>query len=252
MSDGVFHFLNVSEESIENLILLNYIFLAYSSSKFANSFLSLSIFYPKLKRYTYILGISVILSVILFSIFRDNNYYILLNVLTAIILSIYWLASVLLFHKNAHTKLFAFSYVIFLFSGIDFFVLKNFGISLFQTNAINLKIGGFIQIITLSFAVLYREKNLREYNFFMRNEIIKYSKEIEKLTVLEEEPLKDKTKGLSIREIEIFEHILLGKSNKEIANEVNISINTVKFHVKNIYGKLNIKSRKEAINTKVF
>ena len=33
-----------------------------------------------------------------------------------------------------------------------------------------------------------------------------------------------------------------------ISAELNISVNTVKFHIKNIYEKLNIKSRKEALN----
>jgi DNA-binding CsgD family transcriptional regulator len=51
----------------------------------------------------------------------------------------------------------------------------------------------------------------------------------------------------SIREKEIFDLIIIGNSNKLIADSLNISVNTVKFHVKNIYEKLHIKSRKEAI-----
>ncbi|QTE23218.1 helix-turn-helix transcriptional regulator [Polaribacter cellanae] len=38
------------------------------------------------------------------------------------------------------------------------------------------------------------------------------------------------------------------KTNKEIAEALFISVNTVKYHVKNIYDKLNIKSRREAQN----
>ena len=55
-------------------------------------------------------------------------------------------------------------------------------------------------------------------------------------------------KKLSLRERQIFNLILSEKSNKEIADIVHISVNTVKFHVKNIYDKLKIKSRKEALN----
>ena len=109
--------------------------------------------------------------------------------------------------------------------------------------------GGFIQIIVLSFAVIYREKDLRKYNYFMKKDIIKFSKEIKQLTMQDdvEKPRKDNLKNLSIREREIFDLIVTSKTNKEIANEINISVNTVKFHVKNIYGKLEIKSRKEAL-----
>lgn len=248
ISDGMFDFFNVDGKNIELLILINYAFLAISSSKFASSFLLLKNYFPKTKKAADIVVINIILLVVSFLVFRNNELYIILNILTFSLLLIYWFLGVLLFKKNIHTKLFTFGYVILLFSGIDFFVLKNFGVSLFETNPINIKIGGFIQIITLAFAVLFREKNLRKYNFHMKNEIIKFSQEIRQLTTTEKElPVIDSIANLSIREREVFNLVVSGKSNKEIANEVNISINTVKFHVKNIYGKLNIKSRKEAL-----
>lgn len=53
---------------------------------------------------------------------------------------------------------------------------------------------------------------------------------------------------LSNQEIKIKEHILNGKSNKEIAEELFISLNTVKTHITNIYSKLNVSNRKELIN----
>ena len=59
-----------------------------------------------------------------------------------------------------------------------------------------------------------------------------------------------KIKKLSIQERKIFELIRNGLSNKEISAECNIELTTVKSHVSSIYSKLNIKSRKEAINFK--
>lgn len=53
---------------------------------------------------------------------------------------------------------------------------------------------------------------------------------------------------LSNQEIKVKEHILNGKSNKEIAEELFISLNTVKTHITNIYSKLNVSNRKELIN----
>ena len=160
----------------------------------------------------------------------------------------YYFISILLFKKSVHNKIFTIGYVILLFSGLDFFVFKNFGISLFESNSSTIKVGGFVQIIALSFAVLFREKSLRKYNFFMKNEIIKFSKEIEELTNEKNlEPKKESIENLSLREREVFNLIVVGKSNKQIASEVNISVNTVKYHVKKIYGKLNIKNRKEVL-----
>ncbi|WP_324180929.1 response regulator transcription factor [Aquimarina gracilis] len=50
---------------------------------------------------------------------------------------------------------------------------------------------------------------------------------------------------LSKQEIAVKELIVSGKTNKEIANELFISLNTVKTHITNIYSKLNISSRRE-------
>jgi len=50
---------------------------------------------------------------------------------------------------------------------------------------------------------------------------------------------------LSKQEVNIQNLILQGKSNKEIANELFISLSTVKTHITNIYQKLNISSRNE-------
>ncbi|HEX8576720.1 MAG TPA: LuxR C-terminal-related transcriptional regulator [Flavobacterium sp.] len=53
---------------------------------------------------------------------------------------------------------------------------------------------------------------------------------------------------LSNQEIKIKKHIIDGKSNKEIAEELFISLNTVKTHITNIYNKLNVSNRKELIS----
>jgi DNA-binding NarL/FixJ family response regulator len=50
-------------------------------------------------------------------------------------------------------------------------------------------------------------------------------------------------KGLSNREIEIIEQLLSGHSNKEIANILHISENTVKTHLKHLFDKFNVKDR---------
>ncbi|SRR6266487_3511978 len=51
---------------------------------------------------------------------------------------------------------------------------------------------------------------------------------------------------LSHHEQRVLRLLVAGLSNPEIANELVISINTVKTHVKNIYSKLNVNGRKEA------
>lgn len=54
---------------------------------------------------------------------------------------------------------------------------------------------------------------------------------------------------LTRRETEILEQIATGKSRKRIAEELFIDLETVKSHIKNIYSKLNVHSKADAIKT---
>lgn len=53
---------------------------------------------------------------------------------------------------------------------------------------------------------------------------------------------------LSSREFQIFENILAGLSNAQIAEKESISLNTVKWHLQNIFSKLDVNSRTSAIS----
>lgn len=53
--------------------------------------------------------------------------------------------------------------------------------------------------------------------------------------------------GLSKRELEVLELIAQGLSNQEIADKLFVSINTVKTHSSNLFIKLDVKRRTEAI-----
>lgn len=53
--------------------------------------------------------------------------------------------------------------------------------------------------------------------------------------------------NLTVREKEVLNHIVEGFNNKDIAQYIKISENTVKKHVSNILNKLNFRNRKEVI-----
>jgi ATP/maltotriose-dependent transcriptional regulator MalT len=52
--------------------------------------------------------------------------------------------------------------------------------------------------------------------------------------------------GLTAREFEVLRFVAAGRSNREIASELFISVKTASVHVSNILGKLNVTSRGEA------
>ncbi|MBL7911384.1 MAG: response regulator transcription factor [Bacteroidia bacterium] len=58
---------------------------------------------------------------------------------------------------------------------------------------------------------------------------------------------KNQNSPLTKRETEILEQIANGKSRSKIAKQMFIDLETVKSHIKNIYIKLNVHSREDAI-----
>ena len=57
---------------------------------------------------------------------------------------------------------------------------------------------------------------------------------------------KEELEALSQRENEVLSEIAHGKKNKQIAETLYVSVNTIRFHIKNIYKKLKVTSRIEA------
>jgi LuxR family maltose regulon positive regulatory protein len=52
---------------------------------------------------------------------------------------------------------------------------------------------------------------------------------------------------LSERELEVLQHVAAGLTNREIAARLYLSLNTIKVHTRNIYGKLGVNSRTQAV-----
>jgi len=59
-------------------------------------------------------------------------------------------------------------------------------------------------------------------------------------------PNQQKALGLSPREEELLEFLSKGYSNKEIADQIQLSVETVRSYLKHIYEKMHVRSRTEA------
>ena len=53
---------------------------------------------------------------------------------------------------------------------------------------------------------------------------------------------------LTVREKQILDSLARGRMNKEVANELDISMGTVRKHIQHIYEKLHVNTRVEAVN----
>ena len=81
----------------------------------------------------------------------------------------------------------------------------------------------------------YARKILRDFGM---QETATKEKEISKNGLIE--PLSD-------RELEVLQCLVEGLSNREIAHKLTVSLSTIKTHTRNIYGKLGVNSRTQAI-----
>jgi two-component system nitrate/nitrite response regulator NarP len=52
---------------------------------------------------------------------------------------------------------------------------------------------------------------------------------------------------LTRRELEVLSDLAAGRTNKQIARDQGVSLNTIKFHVRNLFQKLGVNSRSQAI-----
>ena len=82
--------------------------------------------------------------------------------------------------------------------------------------------------------------------------ISELSNQIKEQSQSKDDRINDLIEGLTERQREVYDLILLGMTNKEIMSKLFIEQSTLKSHINQIYKKLNIKSRrdlKSKINT---
>lgn len=130
----------------------------------------------------------------------------------------------------------------------------------------SLELGGAMEIALLSFALAYRIKEIQEENIQIREQLQNYisqkiqlkrsNKNHEEISEENIKEIENKVAALAIefdlteREVDVLMYLAKGFSNSKIAEELFVSINTVKYHTKNIYIKLGVKKRHE-INSRL-
>jgi DNA-binding NarL/FixJ family response regulator len=90
-------------------------------------------------------------------------------------------------------------------------------------------------------------KNVSENVIFEMMKTINNDKKYFCMDFLQQNIIRNKTKNLSSREIEILKQIALGQDSNEIASKLYISIHTFRTHRKNIMKKTGIHSTSELI-----
>ena len=149
--DGMPFYFDVNQKTTTFLMIINYVLIAFFSSKFANSYLFLERYFPNFKKIAYVVGIIIIFCATVYLITEEVNYFILLNSLVFTLFFVFWFAGVLLFKKHQEKNISAFSSKISTTSlkdGVVNITLFNQDESLFRSSFVN-RSSAFIEISSL-------------------------------------------------------------------------------------------------------
>ncbi len=149
------------------------------------------------------------------------------------------------------------------FLGATLFQLRDWGLITDNFLTANFSfVGAAIEAIFFSYGIALKMKTYQKEINDSKSKISEYETELELLRKELIKPDRKKTGGqtinqqrinqylinpLSDREVEVLTLIAEGKTNKEVANLLFVSVNTIKTHVKKIYDKLDVKNRTEAV-----
>ena len=234
-------------------ILLHF-FVCLSGTLFANQFLNIKYYLPKSNSIGIVL-ISITLCFYLLFIPAGRFVFIAIgDTFSMLVLFHYWCIGIIISKEYKFARFFVLGYSLILFSSFIFVFHRNWGLDIFSISLNTVKLGALFEMLILTYAITYRIKVLQSENDRFKKEINEYLNDIEILKNTSETDSPEIGKSLlldynlSEREVDVLLLIKKGFTNKRIGEELFIGINTVKYHIRNIYEKLDISSKNEAID----
>lgn len=178
-----------------------------------------------------------------------------------------------LFKKNPYARFLLINFGLFVLVGIGYGLYRRYDlVYLSFFNIHTLRLASAIEIVAISFALIFKVRTLREENARYKTELRHYLSLLRLDKELEYEKNKQETSTYTLsaptdrdqfmieeiqtqfqlteREVEVLHHIWKGDSNKEIAENLCISVHTVKYHVGKLYVKLDVSTRSEVRSLK--
>ena len=205
----------------------------------------------------------LILSVIFFvlsilGIILNFNFYIVANIIFYLLI-LYLLILGFINYKNIKDKMMKLIVKILGLITISIYPIMVYQLITINKNSLDI---GSIDIILvlfyiwwnlvmLGFLLWYFINIIKNKNMFVNESLNNNSndlKNIENENNAIKKELKEEIINLTKREKEILSYLLSGKTNKEVALILDISLNTVNNHVANIYDKSGVKNRVELVN----
>lgn len=263
--DGILY-LVFPPNSIDPILICFHFLVAVCGVLFAGDFLNLDTHLKKAHTIGKYLLIVPLLCYGFFFILDEFIFCALGDLFGILILAYYWALGVFTLKKEAFALFFVLGYSMVLVAAIFFLTPLNFGVPIASVSFNQLKLGALFEMMVLTYAITYRAKKTQEENINIQSELknhiiqvtdleekIKATKHNNNIITTEERILQLATEhNLTERETDVLLQISLGLNNQQIADKLFISINTIKYHTRNLYEKLNVKKRTEITSKLLF
>lgn len=231
---------------------------------FFSKFINLAIHYKKVD--TILRYIVVCIAFVYLGYFVNNNHkwIAVADDLGVSLFLFFWVFSFFLHKKEPYAKLITIGFGVVILAGFIHILLGGVEIPFLKHSTNVIKLGAILEAMILTYATTYRTKILKRENEKITVELQNYISKVVNLEVslqkTSEENKKNDAKKtdlklitmakkhhLTERETDVFLYLAKGLNNQQIANQLFVSINTIKYHTRNIYEKMDVKKRSEII-----
>jgi DNA-binding CsgD family transcriptional regulator len=203
-----------------------------------------------------IMGVVVSLFFILFLSTRDFIYFSIGDIIMMLIITNYIIQSIILSRKYFSARIFLVGMSVVFFSGWLSLIPYNFGYPDFFFPYFVVKFTLLFAGIVILFGLAFYSRARRSTNVSYESRLETFASSVSSLKselaiksgkfsldINNLEAFRNKF-GLSKRESEVILEVVNGLTNVQVSEKLFVSVNTVKFHLKNIFVKLEVSNRK--------
>lgn len=249
-SDGLFRLMGIDGSfSATYLEPIMHITVAIFGAYFAGSYLRIN---QHFKKVNWMVGFLIFNAVLFFSLYwikADYIYASIANIALFTVALIYIISGVFLFKSKGYARIFVIAYSLVFLMATDFYLLKGFGINILNINMVHLKVASVLEMLVLTYAIMYRMRSIKEEKDLMNTEMRIYLKRVEAINKgammaeAEDEAYLENLINhydLSATETRVLHYISDGKENHKIARILNITEREVEKLTLSLYRKLEI------------
>ncbi len=275
--DGIFYYFSNQTYILPHFSLITISITSLVASLFTYYFLDLKKHMPSFFK---VFGLTALLLTLLLCLSLVSKRAVYTNVMQLIwfalpVLCLY--QAVKLFSVSVYARFLLFNFGLIVVVGAGYSLARLYGWGLSSIFTIHtLRFISAIEIMAISFVLIFKIRTLREENESYKVELRHYlsllslnkeleyekTKESHSFSAAKEDVGQDKDAHLiaeikdqyqlTEREVEVLKLIWSGDSNQEMADKLFLSVHTIKYHVSNLYTKLDVNSRNQVRSLKSY